>query len=79
MPIEIKCCGKILRTRTDVIKHHGTRKLEPRDKREQFCYCVDHVGRYHSNCWKCKEAAYINKIDRSLHKKGLTLNQYLGD
>lgn len=71
------CCGRFLSSRKAVLDHIKTATLTPEDRKESYSYCNIHCGRFHSNCQGCVDAAWVNKIDRSLHKRGLRLSQYL--
>ena len=71
----ITCYGVELKTRKDVLAHYWQVPFAG-DRRPLWC-CNKHPRRSSKACTFCRGAKFVNDIDKSLWKRGLTLTVYL--
>ena len=71
----LTCCGKVLRSREDVLAHYEQVPFTG-DKRPVFG-CCKHPRRYIKTCPFCAGAKMVNDVDKSLWPRGFTLSDNL--
>ncbi len=67
MKFKLKCCGKLLTTRTDLFKHY---EVVPREgETRQMYFCNTHGEKHIKGCQDCFNAAFIDRAERTLDPK----------